>query len=227
MILPVPLRTTDTTFVLTLLLPALLSPVRWWGNKKLRFALIGVAVGMVVEVGLLVWPEYSPVDPSARDVRLSIIKRIQQQGKEFVVFRLDVLDKRRVCIQEFTILGEKAERPRSYSQLWGEKVERPLMHSDLWSGAAKSPTDFTFSGSVTFGVACPTNLPVWRLRLSIQVENSHRWKSIWGKWNTLRISGKSLSSATSEAWHHFYTQWYEQPESDPITNTPPNGTLAQ
>lgn len=183
-------------------------------EKKLRFALISVTVGLVVSLAWWWWPRHTkgPV------LRLGIVKNTQEQGKPVVFFRIDVADNRRLRL-EFVerIVGERIEGP-----LMWVSGPKPITSPGFWAPSQKSILHELTRGPVEFAVLAPTNAPVWKLRVAVDLETPQRWKAVWRRWKSLRRFGKSVSSATSEALGTFYRDVHEVLDSELVTNSPPH-----
>jgi len=182
-------------------------------KNKLRFVLIGVAVGVVVILVWSLWPRHTEVPV----LRLRTLKKTQEQGKPIVFFRIDVADTDAFGSSFVErIAGERIEGP-----LMWVSGPKPVTAPGFWAPSQKSILHERTRGPVIFAVLAPTNAPAWKLRVAVDLGTPQRWKAVWRRWRRLRSWGKALPSATSEALDTFYRDIHEVLDSALITNTPP------
>jgi hypothetical protein len=85
--------------------PSIVRPIRLWGNKKFRFALIGVVVGVVVVLICLLLPHRSDLT-----LRLKIVRTGVENGEAGVLFRIEGGEQYELYCERFRyLLGKNGE----------------------------------------------------------------------------------------------------------------------
>src|SRR5690349_21504728 len=148
-----------------------------------RYILTVVAlVGLVVALGLawFIWPRH--VKGSL--LRLKIVRRTIEQGKPVVFFRIEVADRRDICIVWVEkLMGTNSE---GMSLHLGSKQDF-WAPSQLWPNLIGHPE----MARKEFGVLAPTNA-AWKLRVSVFMQQASmldRLKSMPGLWRSQRQNG--------------------------------------
>lgn len=189
--------------------------MRWWGNKKLRIALIA-AVGVVLVLACF----HKPPDP----LRLKIVRTGIEDGKAGVLFRVEGGQQYELRVKSFCyILGKNAKPSDGIITLnyW-------LPGREFWAIAA--PEYYADVGAQGWKVQAEVFLitpeknnigKVFRV-----LKDSWREYRFWRS----RAGGKpSFLFMAKSRWNdkgrNVVTE--ETVTSDPITNTPPNGNFAQ
>jgi hypothetical protein len=179
------------------------------------------AVALAISLAWFFWPRHinGPL------LRLKIVRQTVEQGRPVVFFRVEVADHRRIQITGAEkVLGNVTERS------WDEEKDSrglPKVAKDFWAPSLGSPTGNPKIGRKQFGVQAPTNAPIWKLRVTIAMEEPDPFKRIsimpglW-KWElTIPSHNKSKVRTAWEVWNAFYDIGSQTTESDPITNTVP------
>jgi|SRR5882724_3723255 len=181
-------------------------------NRRRATVLVFVSLGLVCILVLL---------PGSRKpvARLKIVRFAVEQGKSVVYFRVEAGTNRLLTLTPFL------------QKLEGGRVEEWLVMGT--NGLIAKSADFLASSQSSdpwvnestsreeFGILAPTNSPVWRLRIQVNIEDPY---SIRRLAVLLKMGIKiqlppvrSFPAAAAALWKHTAFH-YEILESDPITN---------
>ena len=182
-------------------------------NRRRTLLLSVVGLGLVGGVVFLCWPKKSD-----QPLRLKIVGRAVEQGKQVVFFRVESADRRRMRI-------DKVERA-----LFGGATDNPFERSvqeakSFWAPSQVSPLDDQSKSRDEFGVLEPPNAESWKLRAWVSIITPNPTKNLQGMqqmWQRARSNGKSFFEAACFAWRVYFSAPSEIVEhrvivSDPIT----------
>jgi len=162
-------------------------------------ALVAVftALMVVVGVGWLIWFR------QAKDVfELKVVRQTLEDGRPVVYFRVEGGEGRRIQIGEI-------------EQLAGDRVLQ-------WADLLAVYRDPRTAGRKDLRLVAPTNVPTWKLRVTVYVEPASlvgRYNMLVGQWRMLRSMKYSVARTLKEIWTTpLYSESYAV-ESDSITNT--------
>ena len=175
-------------------------------NRRRTLLLVIFGLGLAGGLAFLFWSKQS-VQP----VRLKIVRRAFEQGKQVVFFRVEVADGRQIQI-------------RWAEKVVGDKIELPFTPQP--SGTVKPAIDFWSSTQAwpivpgqEFGVVVPTSVATWKLRLIVHLDRPlpERFIGMPKTWISLVRKGTPCKKAARLAWTSSLYR-AEKLETDPITN---------
>jgi hypothetical protein len=177
--------------------------------------LLLVIVGLVLLVGLVFIICLN--DQNQPLPRLNVTRHEVEQGKEVFFFKVTGAGVRRIHIT-------RVERVTKYS-VDGPLESPPLdkRPKNFWSAESLPlrPIGDPAEGRREFGVLAPTGVPIWKLRVSVEMEAenlTYRIKSRVKLWRMEFKTGKSFWAATHHAWTSFLYGDSATVESDVMTN---------
>lgn len=184
--------------------------------NRTRTSLLAI-VGLALVAGsvFLFWQRQS----ASTLVRLRVVRRAVEEGKPVVFFRVECAEKRLVLIAHvFKVEGDGIE-DSFIRGTNGLLVRNP----DFWAPSQlAAPMGDSDASPKEFGVIAPANMPVWRLRVWVSIEEPNsliRFRNLFLMWRLVgKESPTNIHVAAASAW----TNTYFRPlvlESDPITNT--------
>jgi hypothetical protein len=182
-------------------------------NRRRTLLLVIVGLGLGCGILFLFWRQ------SAQSLHLRIVRRAVEQGKPVVFFRVEGVENRWVAINDvFKIEGDKIEGTL-VEETGGLLARAP----DFWAPSqAEIPLADMHAGRKEFGVTAPTNVPAWRLRVAVVIEDPHsfmRFRTLFSMWRLAGTeSAKSMRATAASVWNATYTRPIII-ESNPITNT--------
>jgi hypothetical protein len=145
-------------------------------------------------------------------LHLRLLRQTQELGQSLAVFRVQVSDRRRIqIVGAARMVDEKKLTEVPSGQTWGGLWSRS--HGAAWGDAS--------TGRNEFYVGQPTNAPVWRLWVSVSVEEPSllkRAKLMAGLWPTMRSARLSMPQAARAVWGAFYSVGHQELVSELITN---------
>jgi hypothetical protein len=172
--------------------------------------IVVAALGLLASLVVLAWPR----DAKQPLLHLVVVRRVTENGKPIVVFRVKVSDGRRIQITGATrIVNGETEAQNRLDPTWG----------GLWTLSHGSPLGNPATGRNEFYVCEPTNSTVWQMRVYVSFEEPNFLKRVSYMPNMYRVMRKTLKEpalrATKVAWNTFYSVGQRQLDSDFITNT--------
>jgi hypothetical protein len=180
-------------------------------RRTVLFVIVGLALvcGMVLLSG-----SRKPL------AKLKIVRLAVEQGKSVVYFRVEADTNRLLALNPFIKTLEDGTTEefliKSTSGLLvrAPNLFAPLQVSDPWDEGFGSPREF--------GVIAPTNSPVWKLRLRVQLVENHSFKTLSDVLRPDTRVGQILFGSTIAAakwvWDAQSSTQNEIIESELITN---------
>jgi hypothetical protein len=156
----------------------------------MKRASLWFALGFLVLAGCLVFSPLGQQDADRSPLRLKIVRRVQDQGRPVVFFRLEGGGGRRVIVDA---LGTMAVTRRQRIILTDEVFDtRPeYAPAELWSGSPTAVSEARRVSREEFAVFPPTNAFAWNLlvefhseprlfdRLNSRFQRLKSWAASW------------------------------------------------
>jgi hypothetical protein len=194
-----------------------------------RRTILLIIVGFMLACGLALL--FGPKNSKQPQVRLRIVRRLTEQGRPVVFFRLDGDANLRILIHGVEKVGGDSLEGRYDSPVGSKDVWGPLMQEfgsagqDNFWAPSHQLSQWPMVGR-NFGVRALTDVPIWKLRVTATMSvPSHlgALEAMPTMWSFCRSHGRTLSQIAGIAWHMGYSGYtgiFETNviESDFITN---------
>jgi hypothetical protein len=182
-----------------------------WGETRLepslavsrwkRVLIIAVSVPLIV---VLVFPLWLWCQQSDSRLELKVVRQTLEDGRTVAYFRLLGCRDRRIQIGEIEQLAP----------------DRVLQWAD-WLAVFRDPNT---AGRRDLRLVGPTDVPVWKLRVTVHIEQSDwvaRFKTALNQWQSLRTMKYTVARTLKEIWTTPVFSESRTVESDWITNSTP------
>lgn len=146
---------------------------------------------------------------------LLTVRQTNENGRTVVFFKVTGASTRRIQLTgAVRVFGDREESLDNNTA--GKEFLAP---SQVW------PLGNVFIARKPFGVLAPTNVPSWKLKVHVYMEDPnplHRLAMMPATWKWGRRLGKSMVGSASFAWNAFLAGGYQWVESDWMTNGIPD-----
>jgi hypothetical protein len=178
-------------------------------RKMLAFLVAVGVVTLVTGLAFCLWPGVQ----SQPLLHLQLVRQTQELGQSAAVFRVQVSDRRRIqIVGAGRMVDEKKLTEVPSDPTWGGLWTRS--HGAAWGDPS--------TGRNEFYVGQPTNAPVWRLWVSVSMEEPSLFKRarmMPSLWSVMRNDNhRSVPQAARDVWGAFYSVGRQELVSDLITN---------